>query len=77
MKVTSNGKSFSSLKVTKGPRVTFDPHVEKHRPGSRREKHLKPPKQMRVPAKGYFTPHPGEAKIKKTLYYLATFLELM
>ncbi|XP_067094526.1 centrosomal protein of 72 kDa isoform X2 [Osmerus mordax] len=58
MKGTSNGKSFSSLKVTKGPRVTFDPHVEKHRPGSRREKHLKPPKQMRVPAKGYFTPHP-------------------
>ncbi|XP_019896334.2 centrosomal protein of 72 kDa isoform X2 [Esox lucius] len=48
-----------SLKTSEGPRVTFNPTVEKHSTARSGEERRKLPKQLRVPAKGHFTPHPG------------------
>nr|XP_024000724.1 centrosomal protein of 72 kDa-like [Salvelinus alpinus] len=56
--------SSSSLK---GPRVTFNPRVEKHsRTSSGREEREKLPKHLRVTAKGHFTPHPDQVDQHKS-----------
>ncbi|XP_041707976.1 centrosomal protein of 72 kDa isoform X2 [Coregonus clupeaformis] len=59
--------SSSSLKTSEGPRVTFNPCVEKHSGASSgREEREKLPKHLRVTAKGHFTPHPDQADQPKS-----------
>uniref|UniRef100_A0A4W5L2R9 Centrosomal protein of 72 kDa n=1 Tax=Hucho hucho TaxID=62062 RepID=A0A4W5L2R9_9TELE len=59
--------SSSSLKTSDGPRVTFNPRVEKHsRASSGREEREKLPKHLRVTAKGHFTPHPDQVDQPKS-----------
>ncbi|KAG7474435.1 hypothetical protein JOB18_008681 [Solea senegalensis] len=55
MKEPSLKKSSTSLKVNDGPKVSFGPCVEKHRPV--------PGKQTRHVAKGYFTPNPDQSHV--------------
>ncbi|KAM4600686.1 centrosomal protein of 72 kDa [Polymixia lowei] len=59
-KEPAHKKSSSSLKVTERPRVSFGPYVEKRRPASGRQKQKDVPEQIRLPAKGHFTPNPSE-----------------
>ncbi|KAM6967487.1 centrosomal protein of 72 kDa [Aplochiton taeniatus] len=51
-----------SMKGAEGHKVTFDPHVEKHRPGCGQERQQKFSKPLTVPAKGHFTPNPRDQR---------------
>ncbi|KAJ8004834.1 hypothetical protein DPEC_G00140420 [Dallia pectoralis] len=60
------GSPASPVKTSEGQRVTFNPTVEKHSMASSGGEVLREvPKQLRVPAKGHFTPHPDQGKQPK------------
>ncbi|KAK2844491.1 hypothetical protein Q5P01_011150 [Channa striata] len=71
MNEPSHKKSFTSLKGTERPKVSFDPYVENHRPVPGKQKQKDFPKQTKYAAKGHFTPNPDQSH-----HHSSTFIKI-
>ncbi|XP_030248630.1 centrosomal protein of 72 kDa [Sparus aurata] len=67
-KEPSHKRSSTSLKGTDGPKVSFGPYIEKHRPVSGKQKQKDLPKQTRHEAKGHYTPNPDHSRCHSSLF---------